>query len=516
MFCIYCGKEIADGSAFCRYCGRKIVQETPPQAPPVIDTPQTCAESEKTSAVSPTKSPSEQQTTCEPSDKETESKGAQIAAAAVVLLIVLLALAGIYWFISIFWKGILALLLVVIVLAAGAAVCWLIHETKQKHREGTNLDEDNVCYEEWKEVITAEKIPPAEVRGYLDPKRIARADFPVWAPDWEKHRTALREYFFEPDFFKTARLGNLVVGKRVFWILSAILLVTVCFLPIWLIPLEAAAAAAVYYLAYYVGMYYPGLVNMACVPHFLPVGITEQDAANRIVSALRQKGISVEEREGRFWIEATYPLCFQDGGFHIDFPAGTQENHKSDHFKKLAVFNATAARALFPERMYQPLLPMADVPTRYPLWERIIQIIYVAGAALLVLGVLVSGGWFNTPADDIQKTYWDYSAAWTIGEAFQRNYQNALWEDYTVNGGPGVKFSGDASTEMGDIQVTILFSYDEQEDRFSLEKGAVNQTWVSYGTVQDLMKFGYDGDTEDLVSSILAEGIFQGLMDAFL
>ena len=69
---------------------------------------------------------------------------------------------------------------------------------------------------------------------------------------------------------------------------------------------------------------------------------------------------------------------------------------------------------------------------------------------------------------------------------------------------------------MGDIEVTILFSYDEQADEFSLEKGSVNQTWVSYDTVQDLMKFGYDGDTDELASNILAEGIFQGLMNAFL
>lgn len=511
MFCVHCGKEIADESTFCRYCGAKIAQ-----ASPIVNTAQEDTACKQAPTVSPTTSPSEQQATYKQAPSDKKSRGIDIAATAVVILIIALAVAGISWFISTFWKGILTVLLIAVVLAAGAAVYWLIHETKKKHREGTNLDEDNICYDEWKEVITTEKILPAEVRGYLDPKRIARTDFPVWQPDWEKYKTALREYFFEPDFFKTAQLGKFVVGKRVFWIFSALLVVTFCFLPVWLIPLEVAAAALVYYLVYYVGMYYPGLVNMACVPHFLPVGVTEEDAANRIVSTLCQKGIPAEKREECFWIEGTYPLRFQDGGFHIGFPEDTQENHKSDHFKKLSVLNAAAASALFPERMHQPLLPMADVPTKYPLWERIIQIVYLVISTLLVLGTLVSGGLFNTPADDIQSTYWDYSSTRTLGEAFNQNYQNTLWEDCTVNGGPGVKFSGDVSTYMGDIEVTILFSYDEQADEFSLEKGSVNQTWVSYDTVQDLMKFGYDGDTDELASNILAEGIFQGLMNAFL
>ena len=139
-----------------------------------------------------------------------------------------------------------------------------------------------------------------------------------------------------------------------------------------------------------------------------------------------------------------------------------------------------------------------------------------------VLGIVASVGIFlaaflfcvgtltDSPAQIIRDTYWeDYSDAISIGDAFEQNFRRGHWEDKTVGGEPCVWFFGEIPTSMGNVDVELYYDYDEENDMFYLNGAAVNGSETSYLTAQALMRYGYTGDWEALVTDLLAEGLLE-------
>lgn len=367
---------------------------------------------------------------------------------------------------------------------------------------------------EQKEKSVSEVVLPAQVKGFLDPSRLKGNVYPVEASGEELAQKTLKEYYFKPDFYKSAGLGRLKTGRQFFWELVGISLVTLLFFPRWVALLEILCGVGWYYYTYKTYVYNPGVMSMAETPHYLPTGMSQADAEQRIQNALLNQGISVERQNDTLMVEGVYPLCVENGTFHIGFPEDTVSSQKSNYCNRLAELNIEAARALFPERMQQPLLPAVETRTVYKTTERIVQVGMIVFAFILMFGAI---GLWETPADQIQDTYWeDFSSTKSLGEAFNQNYKNVKWEDGTIYDEPYVQFSGMVPTSTANIHVQILFGYDEETEVFQLDSGYINEQPVTDYTTQQLMQYGYDGDKEALVNSILAEGIVQGLFDAII
>lgn len=567
MTCRHCGKEIADASRFCKYCGGRqeaaageSVKEKDGPAP-AAEPGQGPAEKKEGPAAQASAPPGPSGEACssgagktslpsgeasgtpgeasgtpgEASETPGEAPGTpgeapgrsskasgETADRKLKKYAILGAVVFVFWvlFLANDKEGVSGLTWFAMVIAVAAAFVMAVR-TGSRHRNAAHRDSDNVGYAWAKDMILNESNPSLPVQGYLSEKNFPAVLQPAEPIAFSRGGTVLHGYFFEPDFFSTGFLRRLVTGKKYFaeFLLLAVIAIVSSYLygadwftlSVFIFAVYRAATCALRYVL----VYYPGLVSMACSPHDLPEGVTEEDAALCICTALRQEG-NLKEADGQLLVDGQFPLVVRQGTFHVDFPANVDPQRKSDYFKPLARWNAKAAAALYPDRMKQPLLPILHLRTEMSLGERMTQWAAAAGIVLMLLMLVVYGDLFRTPATDIQDTYWEYSSTQSLGEAFERNFSGGDWEDYTYYGEPYIRFSGAVHAGLLDLYVQIQFRYSEEEESFYLEGATVNDQAVSYTTTQALMQYGFDGDVDELFSSLLAEGIYQGLINALL
>ena len=522
MFCKYCGKELSDQAAFCSQCGKPVTRAKGTTAQEEANHQEdTASQKERYAQQNPFQEEPKKQrrASFELSRKIGRllsklmptllSKGAEDLLGAAMVGAFLLW--GALWLLM--RLGALGLLLL---MALGIWIWVEISSGREDYqdrcRSGEILDEENIAYTVWKELLETEAVPSAEMKGFLNPEALKASEYPVKSVSAEALQKSLSQYYFELDFRQGLKLGKLYTGKEVFWILPVFQILTLLFCPLGVAVLEILTTVAVYGLLYYGAVYYPGMIHMARTPHFLPVSMTEEAARDRICAAL-QRETSVEMAEsGQILVDGKYPLNVEAGTFHIDFPEDIGQNHRNLHLKKLAQWNAAAARVLFPERVQQPILPVVEGRTRYKIGETFSHIgCVLVGCALLVY---LAGGleMFRTPADSIQDTYWEqYSETEPLGEAFERNYKRTSWENRTIGEDAYVLFSGVIRTSISNLNVEILYEYDDESGMFYVDSASVNDIEVSNLTAAALMQYGYDGDEELLLQSILAESILDAI-----
>ena len=522
MFCKYCGKELSDQAVFCSQCGK-----------PVPTSRETTAQ-EEANYQEDTASQKERCTQQNPSPDETKEQrrasfglSRKIGILLSKLMPILLskgtegllgaAIIGAFLLWGALWLLLRlgawgALLLIALGIWIWVEITRGREEYLDRLQRGEILDEENIAYTVWKDLLEAEVVPNTEMKGCLNPEALKNSEFPVKSVSAETLQKSLSQYYFEPDFRQGLKLGKLYTGKEVFWILPTFQILTLLFCPLGVAVLEILTTVAVYGLLYYGAVYYPGMIHMARTPHFLPTGMTEETARDRICAALQREASVVMAENGQILVDGKYPLSVEAGTFHIDFPENIGQNHRNLHLKKLAQWNAIAAGALFPERVQQPILPVLEGRTRYKIGEMVNHIgCVLVGCVLLVY--LVGGlEIFRTPADFIQDTYWEqYSETVSLGQAFEQNYKRTSWEDRTIGQDTYVLFSGVIRTSISNLNVEILYEYDDENEIFYLDCASINDIEVSNLTAAALMQYGYDGDAESLLQSILAESFLDAI-----
>ena len=207
-------------------------------------------------------------------------------------------------------------------------------EYQDRLRRGEILDEENIAYPVWKELLETEVVPDAEMKGFLNPEALKNLEYPVQPVSVETLQKSLSQYYFEADFRQSLKLGKLYTGKEVFWILPAFQILTLLFFPLGVAVFEILTTVAVYGLLYYSAVYYPGMIHMARTPHFLPTGMTVETARDRICAALQREASVGMAENGQILVDGKYPLNVEAGTFHIDFPENIGPNHRNLHLKK--------------------------------------------------------------------------------------------------------------------------------------------------------------------------------------
>ena len=558
MLCKHCGKEISDTSIFCNYCGQKVEQPETIKEEETILTPnpseeaeqekaseRTEGKSEQTASEEPTPNPSEEaeqepipeqieekSEQSAPKEKSKEKLGAKVKSmsnvfvvavtdllsvtksqnffiASSVLLLILTGLGYLLGKLAGFFEGFFMLLQLIL------TVYWVCCALAFR-KEPTGDDSKDWGYYLWEKKALAENVEPVEFKGYLDPARISRTSYPVEPKCGHFAQTSLNQYYFKPEVSVAKQLGKLVVGRDYFWVILETSAMLLLLFPGYITMLSLIITWAGYQSMYYYWLYYPGIVSMAKTPHFLPVGMSPDTARERVCSELKTMGVPLTEENGQILVENQYPLTITDKAFHVDMPEKDIENHRSQHLKRLSELNIMAAKALFPDRMTNPILPVTEDKTHYTAGEKIRHITLVVFCIIIVafLGML-TGAW-STPAKMIQSSIWeDYSATQTLGDAFEENFKRTQWEDISYGDEKYIEFSGyiPATAATVDVKVTILFLYDEELEQFSVDSATIDDELVPGYVAGALMKFGYDGNLEELLGAIVGTELVSSMIN---
>ena len=132
----------------------------------------------------------------------------------------------------------------------------------------------------------------------------------------------------------------------------------------------------------------------------------------------------------------------------------------------------------------------------------------VAVAVALLMWFLLS---LTDPVANLKDSIWDgYDSSRTIGEAFEENFTDTSWTHYEIDGFDYIRFCGTIESEYGDSYVEINFSVTEFDDyyHFQVVDALMDGTYLSDAEISALMQYGFDGDLEQMVSSMMLYWIF--------
>ena len=111
-----------------------------------------------------------------------------------------------------------------------------------------------------------------------------------------------------------------------------------------------------------------------------------------------------------------------------------------------------------------------------------------------------------------QTTWNEYdSTGQTLGEAFDKNFDNTSWKEFEKEGKKYIRFSGFIDLgEMGESLLELEFSARKTGDGyyFLVEEGYANGEPLSSGEISIVMQYGFNGDIEELFASLFLNNLF--------
>ena len=136
----------------------------------------------------------------------------------------------------------------------------------------------------------------------------------------------------------------------------------------------------------------------------------------------------------------------------------------------------------------------------------------VTTIVLVLLMILVSL-FGQSPISSLKATTWDQydSSGVTLGEAFEKNFENTSWELSERDGNQFIRFTGTFDVEgYGSNLAEIIFSVKKTGDSyfFSIYYAEINDTVLSDYEQIALMQYAFDGNADDLVSAFFVSWLF--------
>lgn len=138
--------------------------------------------------------------------------------------------------------------------------------------------------------------------------------------------------------------------------------------------------------------------------------------------------------------------------------------------------------------------------------------IYV-GTAVMILILFILSGISIGPVSALKQTTWNEydSTGQTLGEAFDKNFDNTSWKEFEKEGKKYIRFSGFIDLgEMGESLLELEFSARKTGDGyyFLVEEGYANGEPLSSGEISIVMQYGFNGDIEELFASLFLNNLF--------
>lgn len=139
--------------------------------------------------------------------------------------------------------------------------------------------------------------------------------------------------------------------------------------------------------------------------------------------------------------------------------------------------------------------------------------IVIGTIATLLLVLIVSVIPFSDPVASLKDTRWSQfnTTEQTIGEAFNNNFEDPSWSEYDIGKKHYIKFTGmiDAD-DYGMSTAEINFLVEEEGDKylFTIDDVYLGGVYLSDYEMSALMEYGFTGDVQELISTILISYIF--------
>lgn len=138
--------------------------------------------------------------------------------------------------------------------------------------------------------------------------------------------------------------------------------------------------------------------------------------------------------------------------------------------------------------------------------------IIIATIVIVLLAMLVSL-FGQGPVAMLKATTWEQydSTGVTLGEAFERNFENTSWEVTERDGNQFISFTGTFDVEdYGSNLAEIIFSMKKTGDSyfFNVYIAKINDVILSDYETTALMQYGFNGNSDDLVSAFFVSWLF--------
>lgn len=139
-------------------------------------------------------------------------------------------------------------------------------------------------------------------------------------------------------------------------------------------------------------------------------------------------------------------------------------------------------------------------------------------STLLLCAIVLICSWLSSgPVDVLKSSVWDsFSTQQTLGEAFDSNFYSTHWESYELYGDDYVRFIGRTNLDgIGVITAELNFLVQDNGDyyHFELTDTYLNDTALSGIEAHALMQYAFDGDAENLVTTLLGYSFVSALLD---